>query len=68
MYIMKNIFAPPGNTKIIIFSTKPVFINSKYELSDSTHTLIEKICSSYESSVCIEVFMKLTNGSQYKGL
>ena len=67
MYIMTNVFPPPGNPAIIIFFTKPVFIKSKYELIDSTHTLISKSCSLYEASVCVGVFLKLTTGSQYKG-
>ena len=66
MYIMeKN--PPPGNLEMFIFFAKPVFIKYKYELIDSTHTLIEKMCSSYKASVYVGVFLKLTTGSQYKG-
>ena len=60
-------FPPPGNPAIIIFFTKPVLIKSKYEVIDSTHNLIEKSCSLYEASVCVEVFLKSTTGSQSKG-
>ena len=67
MYIIPNVFPPPGNTEIIILFVKKVFIKSKYELIDSTHTLIAKSCSSYEASVYVGVFLKLTNGYQYKG-
>ena len=42
-YIMTNVFPPPVNTAIIILFTKPLFITYKYELIDSTHTLIEKV-------------------------
>ena len=60
-------FTPPVNTAIIIFLTKPVFIKSKYELIDSKHTLIAKICSLYEASVCVGFFMKFKTVSQSKG-
>ena len=45
----------------------PVFIKYKYELIDSTHILIVKSFSSYEASVCVGVFLKLTTGYQSKG-
>ena len=64
---MTIFFLPPGDLVIIILFTKPVFIKFKYEFIYSTHTLIAKICSSYEASVCVGVFMKLTTGSQSKG-
>ena len=67
MYITKNVFTPPVNTAIIIFFMKPVFIKSKYEWIDSTHTLITKSYSFYEASVCIGVFLKVKTLSQYKG-
>ena len=64
---MNNIFPPPGNTAIIILFTNTVFIKYKYESIDSTHTLIEKICSLYEASVCVVFFLKFTTGYQSKG-
>ena len=67
MYIMTNVFPPPGNPAIIIFFTKLVFIKSEYEFIDSTHTLIAKSCSLYEELDCVGIFVKLTTGSQYKG-
>ena len=63
---MTNIFPPPGNPAIIIFSTKPLFIKYGYELIDSAHNFIANICSSYEASVCVGVFLILTTGSQPK--
>ena len=59
MFIMTNVLPPPVNTAIIIFFTKTVLIKSKYELIYSTHTLIEKRCSSYEALISV--------GYQYKG-
>ena len=67
MYIMTSVFPPPGNPAIIKLFTKPVFIKSKYEFIDSTPTLITNCCYTYEASVFVEVFLKLTTGSQSKG-
>ena len=67
MYIMTNVFLPPGNPAIIVLFTNPLLIKSKYELTDSTHTLIANCCSLYEASVCVGVFLNLTKGSQSKG-
>ena len=64
---MTNIFQPLGNTAIIILFAKPLVIKYKYELIDSTHTLIENSCSLYEASVCVGVFLKMTTGYQSKG-
>ena len=66
MYITKK-NPLPGNPVIITFFTKPVLIKSKHEWVDSTHTSIVKRFSSYEASVCVGVFLKLTNGYQSKG-
>ena len=46
---------------------QPVFIKSKYELNDSTHTLILKRFSSFEASACVGLFLKLKTGYQSKG-
>ena len=68
MYTMKYVFPLPGDHAIIIFFTNPVLIESKYEFINLTHTLITRSCSSYEASVCVGFFLKLTTGSQSKGL
>ena len=59
MYHDKH-FPPSGNPAIMIFFTNPVFIKYKYEMIDLTHTLITKIGSSYEASVRVGYFLKLT--------
>ena len=58
--------SPPGNPAVIVFLTNPVFIKSKYELIDSTHTPIAKRCSSCEVSVCVGLFLQSTTRYQYK--
>ena len=52
---------------MIIFFKNPVLIINKYELIDSTHPVIADSCSSYEASICVGMFLKMTTGSQYKG-
>ena len=64
---MTDSFPSPVNPSITIFFAKLVWIKSKYEFIDSTHTLNEIFCPSYESSVCVGVFVKLATGSQTKG-
>ena len=63
----ENSFSPPVNPAIIIFFTKPVLIKSKYELIDSTHTLILKCFPSFEASACVGLFLKFKIGYQSKG-